>query len=323
MRYESFVKELPAERTVSFQSAEENEEYLLRLGVNQEMRQLRRGPFRSDLAYRATEHAELYADRYSTASRMYLEPPPGTVGLAWFKSAEDPLLASGVDTANEKLVFIPENNVVGLVVPELGGSECISIPKDRFLNMFAAFCPMCDPLEEVTMFEGNTAELESLSRTILRLLAEPGEELNPEWISNLLAAVFGWVDESTGHSATNHISSQTSFRPIARKTEEYVQEHYRDPIFLEDICRDTGVGLRTLQRCVKKYFNVTVTELVESVRMTSARRDLSRLRPEEASVTRIAFDNGFTHLGRFSMAYRERYGETPSERLAWSEGQKT
>jgi AraC-like DNA-binding protein len=68
---------------------------------------------------------------------------------------------------------------------------------------------------------------------------------------------------------------------------------------------------------------VTVTELIESVRMNSAHRELSELRPEESTVTQVALDNGFSHLGRFSVAYRERYGETPSDRLAHLAGQKT
>jgi len=35
----------------------------------------------------------------------------------------------------------------------------------------------------------------------------------------------------------------------------------------------------------------------------------------EASVTSIASDAGFTHLGRFAILYRSRFGESPSETL--------
>ena len=33
------------------------------------------------------------------------------------------------------------------------------------------------------------------------------------------------------------------------------------------------------------------------------------------SVSNIAIDCGFTHLGRFSVAYKRRYGESPSDTL--------
>ena len=38
------------------------------------------------------------------------------------------------------------------------------------------------------------------------------------------------------------------------------------------------------------------------------------------SVTRIALDNGFSHLGRFSVDYRDHFGESPRETLALREG---
>ncbi len=323
MNYEAFASDLPPERTITFRSAEENEEALLRMGVNQEMRQLRRGPFRSDLAMRATQTAELFADRFSTACRMHLEPQPGMVGLLWLRSAGAPLLASGVDAANGKLLFVPKGTVVGLVLPDLAGSEAIAISEDRFNEMLTAFCPECEPLERVSLIEGDTASLRALSRTVLKLLHMPGEDLHPERLSNLLAAAFSWIGESDGRWPPEKHQVQSVQRRIAKQAEEFICVHYRDAVHLEDICRETGVGLRCLQRSVRAYFDVTLTELLESVRMEAAHRDLSKLRLEESTVTQVALDNGFTHLGRFSVAFHQRFGETPSERLALLPGQKS
>jgi AraC-like DNA-binding protein len=323
MNYEAFASDLPPERTLTFRSAEENEETMLRMGVNQEMRQLRRGPFRSDLAVRATQTAELFADRFSTACRMYLEPPPGMVGLLWLRSTGAPLLASGVDAANDKLVFIPNSTGVDLVLPDLAGSEAVGVPEDRFNEMLTALCPECEPLERVSLIEGDTASLPALSRTVLSLLREPGEDLHPERLSNLLAATFSWIGESDGRWSPEKLLIQSVHRRIAKQAEEYICEHYHDAVHLDDICRETGVGLRSLQRAIRVYFDMTITELLESVRMEAAHRDLSMLRLEESTVTQVALNNGFTHLGRFSVAHRQRYGEKPSEVLARRSGQKS
>jgi hypothetical protein len=169
MNFETIVADLSSERIIEFGSAEENEEFLLHLGVNQEMRQLRRGSFQSALATRSTESADLYADRFSVACRMYLESPSGMVGLVWLRSA----------------------------------------------------------------------------------------------------------------------------------------------------------GVRTLQRCIRAYFDVTVTEFLESVRLATAHRELSVLNPSDTTVTCIALNNAFSHLGRFSTAYRQRYGIKPSEQLSRQPGQKS
>ncbi|MDJ0862947.1 MAG: helix-turn-helix domain-containing protein [Gammaproteobacteria bacterium] len=48
----------------------------------------------------------------------------------------------------------------------------------------------------------------------------------------------------------------------------------------------------------------------------TVQRTLRRSRPGETSVTQAALDRGFWHLGRFSEAYRVRFGELPSETLA-------
>jgi len=55
-------------------------------------------------------------------------------------------------------------------------------------------------------------------------------------------------------------------------------------------------------------------------RMHLVRRALLRADPSASSVTRIVTDHGFWELGRFSVAYRALFGESPSETLRrpWS-----
>lgn len=48
--------------------------------------------------------------------------------------------------------------------------------------------------------------------------------------------------------------------------------------------------------------------------MTRARGDLLRPAPG-ATVTNVAMDCGFSHLGRFSCDYCRHFGESPSETL--------
>jgi TolB-like protein len=53
-------------------------------------------------------------------------------------------------------------------------------------------------------------------------------------------------------------------------------------------------------------------------RLERARRKLVRA-PPGAGVTGIAVECGFRHLGRFSLSYRDRYGESPSATLRYSQ----
>jgi AraC-like DNA-binding protein len=210
-----------------------------------------------------------------------------------------------------------------LVLPDLAGSEAVGVPEDRFNEIFAAICPDCAPLERVSIIEGDNASLRAQSRTLLSLLREPGEDLHPERFSKLLTATLSWIGEATGRWPPEKLRVQSSHRRIAKLAEEFICEHYRDAVHVEDICHETGVGLRYLQRSIRTYFDVTITELLESIRMEAAQRDLSTLCPEESTVTQVALNNGFSHLGRFSVKYQQHYGEKPSEVLARRSGQKS
>jgi AraC-like DNA-binding protein len=324
MNFATIIADLPSERTIEFGSAEENEEFMLHQGINQEMRQLRKGSFQSALAFRNTESVNLYADRFSTTCRQYLESPPGKVGLVWFRSPVAPVLASGVDVGGDKLVFIPSGTVVGLVTPDLMSSESITIPTDLFNNMFAALCPSSTTtLEQLSVIEGDEKTLQILRAKLLRLLRDPAEGMHPEALSNLLAAIFSWIGNAPGSCPPEELPTQPARWRLAKRMEEFILEHYHDHVQIEDICRATGAGVRTLQRCFREYFGVTVTEFLESVRLASAHRELSVLNSSDSSVTNIALDSGFSHLGRFSTAYRQRYGITPSEQLSCRPGQKS
>ena len=101
----------------------------------------------------------------------------------------------------------------------------------------------------------------------------------------------------------------------ARRAREYIEEHLHQPVRLEDICTTAGVGIRTLQRCFKELYGMTPTEYLTARRLDEVRRVLMKASPEEATVTATALDYGFQHLGRFSVAYKSMFGESPSASL--------
>ena len=102
---------------------------------------------------------------------------------------------------------------------------------------------------------------------------------------------------------------------VAKRARAFIGEHFREPVRMEDLCRATGVGVRTLQRCFKQCFGVTVTSYLKAVRLDAAYRDLIAAHPSWDTVTTIAERNGCSHLGRFSSQFRERFGQLPRETL--------
>lgn len=77
-----------------------------------------------------------------------------------------------------------------------------------------------------------------------------------------------------------------------------------------------GVSSRSLQDAFRHEYGAGPMEVLRRIRLQRAHRDLVAGVPEETSVTEIAMNWGFFHLGRFAAIYREHYGESPSRRLA-------
>jgi AraC-like DNA-binding protein len=78
-----------------------------------------------------------------------------------------------------------------------------------------------------------------------------------------------------------------------------------------------GVSIRTLEYTCKSLLNVSPQRYLTCWRLHCARRDI-RAHAGSSSVTDIALKWGFSHLGRFSIAYRELFGEVPSSTLTTS-----
>jgi AraC-like DNA-binding protein len=88
--------------------------------------------------------------------------------------------------------------------------------------------------------------------------------------------------------------------------EEHPERHYT----VGDLARHAGVSARRLQQGFREHVGMTPMEFVRATRLERARRDL---REGDGSVTDVALRWGFNHPGRFADAYRDRFGELPSE----------
>lgn len=104
-----------------------------------------------------------------------------------------------------------------------------------------------------------------------------------------------------------------SVAPAAvKRAEDYIDENIGNSIALGDIATAAGVPVRTLLDSFQRFRQASPMRYLRDRRLDAAHYRLSH--DPEATVTSAALDAGFTHLGRFSQAYRTRFGEAPSQR---------
>src|SRR5258708_17662446 len=81
-----------------------------------------------------------------------------------------------------------------------------------------------------------------------------------------------------------------------------------------DLAAAVAVSSRTLQRQFQVFLGTTPGGALREIRFERARRGLLQGQ-HGTKVTPLAPRCGFAHFGRFSVEYRRRYGETPSQTL--------
>jgi len=119
---------------------------------------------------------------------------------------------------------------------------------------------------------------------------------------------------SLPHNYRDELEEHDTVAPYyVRRVERFVQAHARDVLCFGDLVQVSGVSERTLQDGFRRYRRTTPMSYVRNVRLELARKSL--LDAPRQLVTEVAMDCGFSHLGKFAIDYRERFGERPSETL--------
>jgi transcriptional regulator GlxA family with amidase domain len=107
--------------------------------------------------------------------------------------------------------------------------------------------------------------------------------------------------------------------PYVRRALEYARENVRAPLTVARLAAAVGVSSRSLQAGFARDVGCSPSVYVRDLRLERVRSELLAAEPGDGIlVTDVALRWGFSHLGRFSRFYRERFGEAPSETLRFS-----
>jgi AraC family transcriptional regulator, ethanolamine operon transcriptional activator len=95
----------------------------------------------------------------------------------------------------------------------------------------------------------------------------------------------------------------------------YVEERQEYRTTVTEICQALGVGRRTLEYAFRDVVGTSPRAYFIQCALEAAHHKLQASNPADRTVTEVATEFGFWHLGRFSVSYRIAFGETPSETL--------
>jgi len=102
---------------------------------------------------------------------------------------------------------------------------------------------------------------------------------------------------------------------IVRIAEDYAMSQCGDRLHVTDLCKVAAVSERKLEYAFKEVMGLTPVAYLNRLRLHRVRQALLVARPGTTTVSTEALNWGFWHLGEFSRAYRDCFGELPSVTL--------
>lgn len=161
-----------------------------------------------------------------------------------------------------------------------------------------------------------------LARLLEEASATPESPLGAAHVlAHIQEALYGALllgQDSTIHHLLRKPPPAADTRAV-RRAEEILAARAAEPISITEVAALTGIGLRSLERSFKAARGCSLRDFLKAQRLELAHRRL-RAAPPGTTVTQILHASGFSHPGEFSLAYRKRFGEAPSETLRRSAG---
>lgn len=105
-----------------------------------------------------------------------------------------------------------------------------------------------------------------------------------------------------------------------RQGRDFIAAHTSQPVHLEDLCRAMNLSRRGVEMVFRDTLGLGPIAYLRHQRLHGARRALREASPAPGNVKKVALDWGFLHLGRFSHAYHQLFGEGPSETMVRHHG---
>lgn len=158
----------------------------------------------------------------------------------------------------------------------------------------------------------------NLFRTIVRTWVAMGAEdacVNDialrEKEDDLLAGLLLVVDGLSANKERAALPSDQALKNI----EDYICTNLNAAITRDDLAEMTGVPIRSLSRAFERKYGLGPMAFVRQRRLDACFRILHGSDRETTTVTNVALSHGFDHLGKFAVAYKKAFGESPSKTL--------
>lgn len=191
------------------------------------------------------------------------------------------------------------------------------VVREALIRRFGRVMPPESLIREFSLNSMAGTSLRSLCRWTARELDRPERGLldSSDAVANLEGTLLTlFLDCLTRPSMEPKRVLEEVLEAKVARVEEWIDAHPGEAIRVDDLAQVASSSVRALENAFKRFRGCTPMEAVLRRRLIRARRILQTAAPG-TTVTSVATENGFFHLGRFAVRYREAFGEPPSTTL--------
>ena len=245
---------------------------------------------------------------------------PDYIGFALPVTWSGDYLING-ELANKSAIYMPGDLDSFHLRSKSRVSLGVTMPREPFIETIAALRGV-DTEDimlndrELRLSEAAGVEVRARLTAIINEACSERVKRSQREISN---EVIGLLTDAYLHALPESLSqAERISRPerIVRLAEERFMASDGKPVSLADLCAAAGVRKSALYRAFHNVCGLPPLTYFQKRRLMQARSLLVNAVNERGRVKHAALSTGFTELGRFSVEYRQLFGEPPSATLS-------
>ncbi|MDD3519195.1 MAG: helix-turn-helix domain-containing protein, partial [Chromatiales bacterium] len=256
--------------------------------------------------------------------------PKNTCTVSMFLSQDPARRFSHFHSPDTSQIFLlPEENELDIQVPGDTDTLYVCLEQDRLMDGISILNERVREQTPRQLHAYDTIDTGSLAADMLALLDPPPrtddrpDDLSSARVETLL---FDTILLTLNKATSVHAGDTPEYRARRRANQRVkVAREFIDACLqadrlpsIVDICAQTGTSVRSLEYAFREVMQLTPAAYLRIHRLNKVRSELRSALTADTTITRVATNWGFVHLGEFARDYRRLFGERPSDTLARS-----
>jgi len=132
-----------------------------------------------------------------------------------------------------------------------------------------------------------------------------------------LQRICALLERELGTPKKNILSGNEPIQQRMRQTLEFIHQHFRDSLCLEDVASLAAMSPSHFSRVFSGFMGENFCAYLNHVRLENI---IQRIENNDESILDIAMDSGFGSLRTFNRVFKKHFGQSPR---SWRQGRKT